>query len=147
MDTRNVLIPDPSRLTTDFFHLLMSYLAPWTVSVRRHSPLPVRRPANPYKESKPPNNRLSVAVRAQQRHSPRGPNGDRSKASKVKEKKESKEGKEAAGKAKDDKVETIIYTADQTQTAHPAGPVFIQVTGRSNVCFYFSCLGERSEKV
>lgn len=64
---------------------------------QRHSPCPVRRPANPYKDSKPPNNRLSVAVRAQQRHSPRGANGDRSKLPKGKEK------KEAAGKAKDDK--------------------------------------------
>ncbi|KAF1376192.1 hypothetical protein PFLUV_G00207730 [Perca fluviatilis] len=70
---------------------------------QRHSPCPVRRPANPYKDSKPPNNRLSVAVRAQQRHSSRGANGDRSKLSKGKEKKESKEPKEAAGKAKDDK--------------------------------------------
>ncbi|TNN85454.1 Katanin p60 ATPase-containing subunit A1 [Liparis tanakae] len=59
-----------------------------------------RRPANPYKDGKPPNNRLSVAVRAQQRHSPRGANGDRGKPSKGKEKKEAKE---AAGKAKDDK--------------------------------------------
>lgn len=67
---------------------------------QRHSPCPVRRPANPYKDSKPPNNRLSVAVRAQLRHSPRGPNGDRSKPSKGKEKKEAKE---ASGKAKDDK--------------------------------------------
>lgn len=67
----------------------------------RHSPCPVRRPA---KESKPANNRLSVAVRAQQRHSPRGANGDRSKPPKGRDKKESKEAKEAAGKAKDDKV-------------------------------------------
>ncbi|KAG7244164.1 hypothetical protein INR49_004237 [Caranx melampygus] len=70
---------------------------------QRHSPCPVRRPANPYKDSKPPNNRLSVAVRAQQRHAARGANGDRSKLSKGKEKKESKEAKEAAGKTKDDK--------------------------------------------
>ncbi|XP_075872481.1 katanin p60 ATPase-containing subunit A1 [Nelusetta ayraudi] len=67
----------------------------------RHSPLPVRRASNPYKEVKPANNRLSVAVRAQQRHSPRGGNGERSsKASKAKEKKESKERKEAGGKNK-----------------------------------------------
>lgn len=68
----------------------------------RHSPCPVRRPANPYKDHKPPNNRLSVAVRAQQRHSPRGANGDRTKASRAKDK-DTKEAKEAAGKAKDDK--------------------------------------------
>ncbi|KAM6906288.1 katanin p60 ATPase-containing subunit A1 isoform 2-T2 [Lycodopsis pacificus] len=62
-------------------------------------PVPVeqRRPANPYKDSKPPNNRLSVAVRAQQRNSPRGANGDRGKPPKGKEK------KEAPGKVKDDK--------------------------------------------
>lgn len=75
-----------------------------STSLCRQSPLPVRRASNPYKDSKPANNRLSVAVRAQQRHSPRGANGDRSKASKAKEKKESKERKEAAGKAKEDKV-------------------------------------------
>ncbi|XP_060947203.1 katanin p60 ATPase-containing subunit A1 [Limanda limanda] len=65
---------------------------------QRQSPCPVRRPANPHKESKPPNNRLSAAVRAQQRQ--RGANGDRSKPSKGKEKKEAKE---ASGKTKDDK--------------------------------------------
>ncbi|XP_061668510.1 katanin p60 ATPase-containing subunit A1 isoform X2 [Syngnathoides biaculeatus] len=66
----------------------------------RHSPSPVRRPANPYKDSKPINNRLSVAVKAQQRHSSRGPNGDRHKPAKGK----TKEMKEAsAGKAKEDK--------------------------------------------
>uniref|UniRef100_A0A3Q3WVV4 Katanin p60 ATPase-containing subunit A1 n=1 Tax=Mola mola TaxID=94237 RepID=A0A3Q3WVV4_MOLML len=59
----------------------------------RHSPLPVRRVSNPYKDSKPPNNRLSVVVRAQQRNSPRSSNGDRSKPSKAKEKKETKENK------------------------------------------------------
>lgn len=80
-------------------------------SFHRHSPCPVRRPANPYKDSKPPNNRLSVAVRAQQRHSPRGANGDRSKPSKGKEKKESKEAKEAAGKAKDDKVNNMLLVS------------------------------------
>ncbi|XP_029352179.1 katanin p60 ATPase-containing subunit A1 isoform X1 [Echeneis naucrates] len=58
---------------------------------QRTSPCPVRRPANPYKESKPPNNRLSIAMRAQQRHSPRAANGDRSKSSKGKEKKDAKE--------------------------------------------------------
>lgn len=73
-------------------------------SFHRHSPCPVRRPANPYKDSKPPNSRLSAAVRAQQRNSPRGANGDRSKPPKGKEKKESKETKDAGGKAKDDKV-------------------------------------------
>uniref|UniRef100_A0AAQ4R7J8 Katanin catalytic subunit A1 n=1 Tax=Gasterosteus aculeatus aculeatus TaxID=481459 RepID=A0AAQ4R7J8_GASAC len=67
---------------------------------QRHSPCPVRRPANQYKDSKPTNNRLSVAVRAQQRPSARASNGDRGKASKGKEKRESKE---AAGKVKDDK--------------------------------------------
>uniref|UniRef100_A0A668SI79 Katanin p60 ATPase-containing subunit A1 MIT domain-containing protein n=1 Tax=Oreochromis aureus TaxID=47969 RepID=A0A668SI79_OREAU len=67
---------------------------------QRHSPCPVRRPTNPYKDSKPANNRLSVAVKAQQRHLPRGANGDRGRPSKGKEKKEPKE---AAGKAKDDK--------------------------------------------
>ena len=70
-------------------------------SVHRHSPCPVRRPGNANKESKAPNNRLSVAVRAQQRHSPRGANGDKSKPSKGKERKEVKE-----GRAKDDKVHT-----------------------------------------
>ncbi|KAM6991821.1 katanin p60 ATPase-containing subunit A1 isoform 2-T2 [Tautogolabrus adspersus] len=59
-----------------------------------------RRVSNVNKDSKSSNNRLSVAVRAQQRHSPRGANGDRIKASKGKEKKEAKD---AAGKAKDDK--------------------------------------------
>uniref|UniRef100_A0A3Q4H2P7 Katanin p60 ATPase-containing subunit A1 n=1 Tax=Neolamprologus brichardi TaxID=32507 RepID=A0A3Q4H2P7_NEOBR len=58
---------------------------------QRHSPCPVRRPTNPYKDSKPANNRLSVAVKAQQRHLPRGANGDRSRPSKGKEKKEPKE--------------------------------------------------------
>ncbi|XP_008287097.1 katanin p60 ATPase-containing subunit A1 isoform X2 [Stegastes partitus] len=62
-----------------------------------------RRSSNLYKESKPANNHLSGAGRAQQRHAPRGANGDRSKPSKGKEKKEPKETKEAAGKAKDDK--------------------------------------------
>lgn len=73
---------------------------------RRHSPLPVRRASNPYKEVKPANNRLSVAVRAQQRHSPRGANGERSsKASKAKEKKESKEKRESSARNKvEDKV-------------------------------------------
>lgn len=69
----------------------------------------MRRASNPYKEVKPANNRLSVAVRAQQRHSPRGGNGERgSKASKAKEKKESKERKEAGGKNKvEDKVSRL----------------------------------------
>lgn len=66
----------------------------------------MRRASNPYKEVKPANNRLSVAVRAQQRHSPRGANGERSsKASKAKEKKESKEKSESSAKNKvEDKV-------------------------------------------
>ncbi|XP_041831792.1 katanin p60 ATPase-containing subunit A1 [Melanotaenia boesemani] len=68
---------------------------------------PIRRPANAYKESKPPNNRQSVAVRAQQRQSPRGANGDRNKVSKGKEKKESKEPKEAGGKVKEDKEKEV----------------------------------------
>ncbi|KAK7907560.1 hypothetical protein WMY93_016172 [Mugilogobius chulae] len=66
----------------------------------RPSPCPVRRP-NPCKEHKAPNNRLSVAVRAQQRHSPRG-NGDRGKLPKNKDK-DVKEAKEGAGKSKEDK--------------------------------------------
>ncbi|KAM8832478.1 katanin p60 ATPase-containing subunit A1 isoform 2-T14 [Spinachia spinachia] len=65
----------------------------------RHSPCPVRRSANQYKDIKP-TNRLSVAGRAQQRPSARLSNKDRGKASKGKEKRESKE---AAGKVKDDK--------------------------------------------
>lgn len=85
-------------------------------SIHRQSPLPVRRSSNPYKDSKPPNNRLSVAVRAQQRHSPRGPNGDRSKPSKAKEKKESREGKEAASKAKDDKVKNMLIVPERHVT-------------------------------
>lgn len=84
-------------------------------SFHRHSPCPVRRPANPYKDSKPPNNRLSVAVRAQQRHSPRGANGDRSKLPKGKEKKEAKE---AAGKAKDDKVKDVLVVSTWPMTEH-----------------------------
>ncbi|XP_037304500.1 katanin p60 ATPase-containing subunit A1 isoform X1 [Pungitius pungitius] len=67
---------------------------------QRHSPCPVRRPANQCKDGKPTNNRLSVAVRAQQRPSARASNGDRGKASKGKERRESKE---SAGKVKDDK--------------------------------------------
>lgn len=77
-------------------------------STLRHSPLPVRRVSNPYKDSKPSNNRLSVVVRAQQRNSPRSSNGDRSKPSKAKEKKETKEVKESAGKAKEDKVSNLF---------------------------------------
>ncbi|XP_038134025.1 katanin p60 ATPase-containing subunit A1 [Cyprinodon tularosa] len=72
----------------------------------RHSPGPVRR-SNFHKESKPPNNRLSAAVRPHQKQSPRGSNGDKSRASRGKEKKESKEVKEAAGKAKDDKEKEV----------------------------------------
>nr|XP_057928707.1 katanin p60 ATPase-containing subunit A1 [Doryrhamphus excisus] len=70
------------------------------VHVEPRHPSPIRPAANPYKDNKPPNNRLSAAVRAQQRHSPRGANGDRNKPTKGKEKKETKE---AAGKAKGDK--------------------------------------------
>ncbi|XP_058470366.1 katanin p60 ATPase-containing subunit A1 isoform X2 [Solea solea] len=62
-----------------------------------------RRPANPCKDNKPPNNYLSVAMRAQQRHLPRGANGDKRKPPKGKEKKEAKEAKEASGKTKEDK--------------------------------------------
>ncbi|KAK6295132.1 hypothetical protein J4Q44_G00343580 [Coregonus suidteri] len=71
----------------------------WPVQVEcRSSPLPVRGPPVPYKDSKPHNNRLSVAgVRAPHRQSPRGPNGDRAKPLKGKEK------KEAPAKPKDDK--------------------------------------------
>lgn len=74
----------------------------------RQSPLPVRRASSAYREAvKPANQRLSVAVRAQQRHSPRGGGGSANgfKVSKAKEKKESKERKEAAGRSKvEDKV-------------------------------------------
>ncbi|KAM9779024.1 katanin p60 ATPase-containing subunit A1 isoform X1 [Syngnathus typhle] len=66
----------------------------------RHSPCPVRRPTNPYKDSKPTNNRLSVAVKAQQRPTSRGANGDKHKAPRAKTK-EAKEG--GAGKAKENK--------------------------------------------
>ncbi|XP_038824673.1 katanin p60 ATPase-containing subunit A1-like isoform X3 [Salvelinus namaycush] len=71
----------------------------WPVQVEcRSSPLPVRGPPVPYKESKPHNNRLYVAgVRAPHRQSPRGPNGDRAKPLKGKEK------KEALSTPKDDK--------------------------------------------
>uniref|UniRef100_A0A8C6S5U9 Katanin p60 ATPase-containing subunit A1 n=1 Tax=Neogobius melanostomus TaxID=47308 RepID=A0A8C6S5U9_9GOBI len=60
----------------------------------RHSPCPVRRPSNAHKEHKPPNNRLSAAVRAQQRHSPRAT--------------ETAEAKEGAGKTKDDKTKSDV---------------------------------------
>ncbi|XP_068609862.1 katanin p60 ATPase-containing subunit A1 [Brachionichthys hirsutus] len=63
----------------------------------RQSPLAARRSAHACKDSKPPNNRLSVSARAQQRHSPRGAHGDRSKPPKGKDR------KEAAGRAKEDK--------------------------------------------
>ncbi|XP_030578946.1 katanin p60 ATPase-containing subunit A1-like [Archocentrus centrarchus] len=76
--------------------ILMLNLTPLFSS---HSPCPVTHPSNPYKDSKPPNNRLSVAVKAQQRHLPRGANDDRSRPSKGKEEREPKE---AASKAKDD---------------------------------------------
>ncbi|XP_034017571.1 katanin p60 ATPase-containing subunit A1-like [Thalassophryne amazonica] len=59
----------------------------------RYSPGPVRLPSNAYKV----NNRLSAAVRAQTKHSPRG---DRSKTSKGKDQKDTKE---TAGKTKDEK--------------------------------------------
>ncbi|XP_057679629.1 katanin p60 ATPase-containing subunit A1 [Corythoichthys intestinalis] len=65
----------------------------------RHSPCPVRRPTAICKDSKPVNNRLSVAVKAHQRHSSRGANGDRHKPSKAK----TKDTKETAGKAKEEK--------------------------------------------
>uniref|UniRef100_H3CAJ3 Katanin p60 ATPase-containing subunit A1 n=1 Tax=Tetraodon nigroviridis TaxID=99883 RepID=H3CAJ3_TETNG len=69
----------------------------------RHSPLPVRRRSHPVKDSRPANSRLSVAVKAQQRNSPRGPGGERSKPPKAKERKDPKEGKEPGAKTKDDK--------------------------------------------
>ncbi|XP_076026659.1 katanin p60 ATPase-containing subunit A1 [Genypterus blacodes] len=72
---------------------------------QRHSPLPARRPASGHKESKAPNNRLSVA-RAQQRHSPRGPNGDKSRAPRSKE-------KEAAGKGKEDKNKADVQEKEE----------------------------------
>uniref|UniRef100_A0A8K9XMJ1 Katanin catalytic subunit A1 n=1 Tax=Oncorhynchus mykiss TaxID=8022 RepID=A0A8K9XMJ1_ONCMY len=64
----------------------------WPVQVEgRSSPLPVRGPPVPYKESKHHNNRLYVAgVRAPHRQSPRGPNVDRAKPLKSKEKNEKK---------------------------------------------------------
>lgn len=67
---------------------------------QRHFPCPVRRPANSYKDSKPPNHRLSAAVKAQHRHSPRGASVDKGRPLKSKEKKEAKE---VAVKVKDDK--------------------------------------------
>ncbi|XP_061098236.1 katanin p60 ATPase-containing subunit A1 [Conger conger] len=68
----------------------------WSVQPeRRSSPCPVRRPQQPYKESKPHNNRLSVAGRAPHRQSPRGPNGP--KPGKGKEK------REAPSRPKDEK--------------------------------------------
>ncbi|KAM4633425.1 katanin p60 ATPase-containing subunit A1-like [Polymixia lowei] len=67
---------------------------------QRSSPCLVRRPANPYRDGKPNNNRLSVGARAQQRNSSRGTNGDRGKPPKGRDKKETRE---AAGKTKDDK--------------------------------------------
>ncbi|XP_049613863.1 katanin p60 ATPase-containing subunit A1 isoform X2 [Syngnathus scovelli] len=63
-------------------------------------PVEPRRPANPYKDSKPTNNRLSVVVKAQQRPTSRGANGDKHKAPRAKTK-EAKEG--GAGKAKENK--------------------------------------------
>uniref|UniRef100_A0A3Q3AQX3 Katanin p60 ATPase-containing subunit A1 n=1 Tax=Kryptolebias marmoratus TaxID=37003 RepID=A0A3Q3AQX3_KRYMA len=75
---------------------------------QRYSPCPVRRPANPHKDSKPPNNRLSVAVRVQQRQSPRGHNEDRNRPSKGKEKKEVKEAKE--GKEAEKEVKKFDWT-------------------------------------
>lgn len=64
----------------------------------------MRRPSNVHKDTKAPNNRLSVAVKAQQRSSPRGPSGDRNRPLKAKERRESKEVKESAAKSRDDKV-------------------------------------------
>uniref|UniRef100_A0A1A8PQM4 Katanin p60 ATPase-containing subunit A1 n=2 Tax=Nothobranchius TaxID=28779 RepID=A0A1A8PQM4_9TELE len=66
-----------------------------------------RRSANPYKDLKPPSNRLSAAVKAQQKPSPRGTNEDRNKVSKSKDKKEPKEFKEASAKAKDEKEKEV----------------------------------------
>uniref|UniRef100_A0A8C6P3I7 Katanin p60 (ATPase containing) subunit A 1 n=1 Tax=Nothobranchius furzeri TaxID=105023 RepID=A0A8C6P3I7_NOTFU len=67
----------------------------------------LRRSANPYKDLKPPSNRLSAAVKAQQKPSPRGTNDDRNKVSKSKDKKEPKEFKEASAKAKDEKEKEV----------------------------------------
>lgn len=61
----------------------------------------MRRPSNVHKDIKAPNNRLSVAVKAQQRSSPRGPSGDRNRPLRPKERRESKE---AGAKGRDDKV-------------------------------------------
>uniref|UniRef100_A0A8C7E030 Katanin p60 ATPase-containing subunit A1 n=1 Tax=Oncorhynchus kisutch TaxID=8019 RepID=A0A8C7E030_ONCKI len=80
----------------------------WPVQVEcRSSPLPVRGPPVPYKESKHHNNRLYVAgVRAPHRQSPRGPNGDRAKPLKSKEK------KEALATPKDDKNKLEVSEKD-----------------------------------
>nr|XP_046147392.1 katanin p60 ATPase-containing subunit A1-like [Oncorhynchus gorbuscha] len=80
----------------------------WPVQVEcRSSPLPVRGPPVPYKESKHHNNRLYVAgVRAPHRQSTRGPNGDRAKPLKSKEK------KEALATPKDDKNKLEVSEKD-----------------------------------
>lgn len=61
-----------------------------------------------------------MAVRAQQRHSPRGANGDRNKASKGRDKKEAKEAKEGAGKTKDDKVPLFELSTQGFITSLPS---------------------------
>ncbi|CDQ64385.1 unnamed protein product [Oncorhynchus mykiss] len=80
----------------------------WPVQVEgRSSPLPVRGPPVPYKESKHHNNRLYVAgVRAPHRQSPRGPNVDRAKPLKSKEK------NEALATPKDDKKKLEVSEKD-----------------------------------
>ncbi|XP_064864793.1 katanin p60 ATPase-containing subunit A1-like [Oncorhynchus nerka] len=80
----------------------------WPVQVEcSSSPLPVRGPPVPYKESKHHNNRLYVAgVRAPHRQSTRGPNGDRAKPLKSKEK------KEALATPKDDKNKLEVSEKD-----------------------------------
>ncbi|CAL8315084.1 unnamed protein product [Merluccius merluccius] len=70
----------------------------------RSSPCPVRASA---REGRPGGERLSVGVRQQPRHPPRGANGERGRPSRGKERKDPKdpkEGKETSAKHKEDKV-------------------------------------------
>uniref|UniRef100_A0A672FBE0 Katanin p60 ATPase-containing subunit A1 n=1 Tax=Salarias fasciatus TaxID=181472 RepID=A0A672FBE0_SALFA len=78
----------------------------------RHSPCPVRRPSNVYKESKPANNRLSANVRPQQKNSPRGANGDRAKPNKAKDKERGRPGR--AGRPNKDGQEKEVKKFDGT---------------------------------
>lgn len=73
--------------------------------VCRPSPRPARRRSHPVKDSRPPNQQLGLAVKAQQRSSPRGPSADSSRPPKTKDRKESKE---PGGKAKEDKVSLLL---------------------------------------